>query len=66
MGVRDEISELITEYCKAVDNQNAPGVANFYAEQTRFLPPNGPMIESRAGVDRSPTHIGSVGARLGR
>lgn len=50
MGVRDEISELITAFCKAVGNQDALGVASFYADAARFLPPNAPMIEGRAGV----------------
>ena len=50
MGVRDEISELITEFCKAVDNQDAQAVASFYADGIRFLPPDAPMIEGRSGV----------------
>ncbi len=51
MGARDEITDLLTGFTKAIDNQDAAGVAGYYTMNARMLAPKVPMIEGRAGIE---------------
>lgn len=51
MTTRDEISELLIGFCKAVANQDTAGVGDYYATDARLLPPGAPLIEGRAGIE---------------
>jgi len=51
MGTRAEVEAQSMEFSKAVANQDAAEVARLYAEDCRFLPPNLPLVEGKAGVE---------------
>lgn len=63
MGTKDEIAELLTAFCKAVDNQDAIGVARFYTADARMLAPDAPMIEGQAGIEGFVRQLFDAGLR---
>lgn len=63
MATRDEIIELLTAFSKAVDNQDAAGVASFYTADARMLAPDTPMIEGQAGIESFVQQLFAAGMR---
>lgn len=50
MTTRDEVDDVLAAFSKAVANKDAVGLANFYSENAKFLPPGAPLVEGRAGI----------------
>jgi|SRR5437016_4169756 len=63
MDTRTEIEALATEFAKAFNNQDATELASFYTADCKFLPPNLPLIEGRAGVEELCRQMFDMGCR---
>ena len=50
MGLRNEIEGLIAQFAKDFENQDAVGVASYYTEDAKFLPPGSPLLEGRDAI----------------
>jgi uncharacterized protein (TIGR02246 family) len=61
--VETEIRELAEAFCKAVENQDAGGVASFYEADARMLAPDTPMIEGQSGIEAFVQQLFGVGLR---
>lgn len=43
---------LVTQFVKAFETQNAQGIAALYTEDAKLLPPNEPLVKGRANIER--------------
>jgi len=50
MGPRNEIEGLIAQFAKDFENQDAAGVASYYTEDAKLLPPGSPLLEGRDAI----------------
>jgi ketosteroid isomerase-like protein len=60
---RAEIVGLAEDYSKTFANHDAAAMAGFYTTDAKFLAPNAPMIEGRAGIEAFGKEMFAAGAQ---
>jgi len=50
VGLRNEVEELLAQFAKDFDNQDAEALANFYTPEASLLPPGSPLVVGRDAI----------------